>query len=199
MIKSSARERRQQKTRQGILAAARQIIAEKGSAELSMRLLAEWIDYSPSGLYEYFDSKEDILLALNLEGHQQLTWAMRQVDAELSPQGYLIEIGMAYIRFALHNPDLYRIMFSDTPQIADYAAMQIEGSSFPILLKAIQRGLDEGIFKVQPGYELYEMAYACWVTVHGIAMLRLYQANFPPDFDRVVREVLLGLGRGLSN
>ncbi len=91
MSKPSSRERRQQKTRQSILDAAREIIVEHGPAELSMRSLAERIDYSPSGLYEYFDSKEQIIQAVCVEGYVSLTKAMRRVDEHLPVDAYLVQ------------------------------------------------------------------------------------------------------------
>jgi AcrR family transcriptional regulator len=194
---STPREKRQQKTRQAILDAARQIVAEQGSAELSMRGLAERIDYSPSGLYEYFDSKEAILTALIGEGHVRLVAFIQAVDEGLPPADYLVQIGVAYIGFALENPDLFRIMFSDAPRTLSEADLMSEGSSFPLLLAAIRRGFDAGVFK--PGQDLgpLELAYTAWGLVHGIAMLRLYQRSFPPNFDQVEREIVAVLLRGL--
>lgn len=197
MVQLSPRLRRQQKTRRLILDAARRIIAEQGVDALSMRQLAERIEYSPSGIYEYFESKEEILLTLNREGHRQLTEALARTDQSVAADQYLQQIGLAYIQFATENPDLYQVMFSRTPQISTYADVMDEGSSFMILLQAIRNGLDQGIFRAREGFGLYEMAYAAWSLVHGIAMMRIYQRSFPPDFERVKLETLAVLGRGL--
>jgi AcrR family transcriptional regulator len=51
-------ERRRLKVRDAIIGAAEEIFAEEGEAGLSMRRIAERIDYSPAALYKYFDSKE---------------------------------------------------------------------------------------------------------------------------------------------
>jgi AcrR family transcriptional regulator len=197
---ATPREKRQQKTRQSILAAAMTIVANQGAEALSMRSLAEAIDYSASGIYEYFDSKEAILQTLNREGHQQLTTALASVDSSLAPGDYLTAIGLAYIDFALRNPDLYQVMFSKGFQVTQFAEMCVEGSSFPILLRAIQRGLDEEVFKPRAGFGLYEMAYGAWANVHGISMMRIYQRNFPENFDafraELVRAYVQGLMRG---
>ena len=58
---STPRERRAQRTRDAILEAARQIIGKDGIDGLSTRGIADAIDYSPAGLYEYFGSKEEII------------------------------------------------------------------------------------------------------------------------------------------
>jgi hypothetical protein len=76
--------------------------------------------------------------------------------------------------------------------------MKTDESSFPILLHAIQRGMDEGVFIGGEGYGVLEMAYTAWATVHGIAMLRsTYGRNLPLNYALVDRESLRRLGRGL--
>jgi AcrR family transcriptional regulator len=195
----SPRQRRHLRTKEAILDAARQIIREDGPEGLSMRQIADRIDYSAAGLYEYFGSKEEIVTAVCHQGHERLAAYMMQVEPNLSPAVYLNAIGQQYISFALQNPDLYKLMFmtvtlpqDDEPWVAD------DESSYGILLRAIQNGIDSGDFKVRVGYGLQEMAYAAWALVHGIAMLRLtYLEQFPADFDVVDQEVLRTLGDGL--
>lgn len=193
------REKRQEKTRQAILAAARQIITEQGPQELSMRGIAEQIDYSPAGLYEYFDSKEAILQAVIGEGHQQLTQDLQSVNPGLPPVDYLREIGLAYIRFAIRNHETYLLMFTNTPPQATLQDLLQEGSSYPILLQAIQRGLEAGVFRAREAFGLQEMAYAAWSLVHGIAMLRItYLRSLEIPFELVDPQALAAFVRGLQ-
>lgn len=193
----TSRQRRQAKTRQAILDAARQIIIEKGPGELSMRSLAERIDYSPSGLYEYFDSKEDIIHAVCLEGHALLTQEMRVVDESLPPPEYLLQIGLAYIRFAIRNPEYYLLMFTSSQVEPSQEEMLSESSSYAILVRCIERGIQSGDFLPRPHFGLFEMAFAAWSLVHGIAMLRIYMKSEPPDFSQTVSMTLQNFSRGL--
>lgn len=195
----TARERRQQKTRQAILAAAHKIIIEKGPDELSMRSLAERIDYSPSGLYEYFDGKEQILEAVCGEGHVLLARAMRQVDAALPPEEYLVRIGEVYIDFAAANPALFRLMFATVPvEPPDRSALS-EFSSYGVLLDAIQRGIDLGVFRPRPDFGLNEMAFAAWSMVHGVSMLRIYMQGLTPAYDNFKQQSLWAVVRGVMS
>lgn len=199
-MKSTPRQRRHAKTRQDILEAARQIIASKGLDELSMRELANQIDYSPAGLYEYFNSKEEIIHALSTEGHRRLEAYILQVDENQPPADYLAAIGLAYIDFALRNPEHYLLMFTKMPAKQRVEDLVKKGSSFSILLRAVQRGIEAGVFKTRPGFGLNEMAYAVWSQVHGIAMLRLtYLREFDLDFSIADREAVWALSRGLQN
>ena len=205
-MESTPRKRRHEKTRQAILDAARKIIASQGTEALSMRAIAQHIDYSPAGLYEYFDSKEEIVGAVCEQGHRRLTEFMLRADPDLPPDELLLQLGLAYIDFAVRNPDFFLLMFtSQSTGVAPGSSqqemtegMQKEGSSFPLLLRAIQRGVDERVFKPKPGYGVFEMAFTAWAMVHGIAMLRIGNLrHFPGDFSAMEHEALRRIGAGL--
>ena len=201
---SDRRDRRFRRNKQAILDAALEIIREAGPAALSMRALGERSDYSAAGLYEYFGGKDEIIAAVCEQGNERLTAHMRRADPSLPVADYLYEIGTAYIRFALENPDYFLLMFTVvTPRPTGALSPQemLEGdSSFHILLRAIRRGIDEGVFQARPGFGLMEMAYAAWATVHGIAMLRVTSLRgYPMDFDVADREALLNFARGLQS
>lgn len=198
------RERRFQRTKQAILDAALEIIREEGPAALSMRALAERSDYSAAGLYEYFGGKDEIIAEVCQQGHERLASQMRPADSGLPVVDYLYEIGIGYIRFALDNPDHFLLMFTVVPPgpPGDFSPEKLlEGdSSFHILLGAIRRGIEEGVFVTRPGFGLMEMAYAAWVTVHGIAMLRLTSLRvYKMDFEVADREALRNFARGLQS
>ncbi len=189
------RTRRYLRTKQAILDAALAIINQYGPNALSMRELADRIDYSPAGLYEYFGGKDEIIEAICEQGHEELTAYMDAVDRSLPLKDYMMGIGLAYIRFALTYPDHFLLMFtSATPPefSSDLPAEALtEGSSFGILVQAIQRGIAEGVYTTRPGYGWLEMSYAAWAMVHGIAMLRVTSLRgFEYTFDEADRQAL---------
>ena len=201
------RERRHQRTQQAILDAARRIIAQEGIDNLSMRGIAKAIDHSPAGLYEYFGGKDEIIQAVCQQGHARLIEYMGRADASLPVDEYLIELGTAYIDFAVRNPDHFLLMFASSatgasPSATQESAMEemaMEGSSFGLLLGAVQRGIDEGVFQAREGYGTLEMAHTAWAMVHGMAMLRLgHLAHFPMNFAAVEQEGLQRLNSGLK-
>lgn len=200
MTQPTPRERRQARTREAILEAAREIITEMGTDSLSMRAIAQRIDYSPAGLYEYFDGKDEIVDAVCAEGGSRLFQMMDQVDKKLPPADYLEAIGHAYIRFATEQPDYFLLMFTSRSPVGsqEEAAQSTESSAFGILLQAIRRGVEAGAFKERPGFDILTIAYAAWATVHGLAMLRItHLEGFPVDFAASEREALANFGRGL--
>lgn len=105
------RERIKQATRQGILTGARQIAQQDGWGALTIRKVADFIEYSPSIVYEYFASKDEILHALMQDGFRMLAAAMERAQQSTDdPQEQVTRVIEAYWQFARDNVDLYQVM-----------------------------------------------------------------------------------------
>jgi AcrR family transcriptional regulator len=193
----SPREKRQAKTRQEILDAALALISERGPDNFSLRALARRVDYSPAGLYEYFDSKDDIVNAVCEVGDQQLRRYLQDVPAELPTSEYFIELGRAYIQFALHNPQHFMLMFAQGPDAA-YEDVAVD-ETYGILLNAVQGAIDAGEILQRPDLNVHDIAYGLWSLAHGLAIMQLTNLhNIRYDFERADRAVIETFVRGLS-
>lgn len=194
------REKRQAKTRQEILDGALALISEQGPEKFSLRSLARRVDYSPAGLYEYFDSKDDIIDAVCAEGDRRLRSYLRQVSQDSPANEYIVELGEAYIQFALRNEEHFMLMFAhvpDAPPIAyeDLAADETYG----ILLGAVQSAMDGGYITERPDFNRDAIAYGLWSLAHGLAVMQLtnlYNIRF--NFERADRAVMEAFLRGLA-
>jgi AcrR family transcriptional regulator len=203
----SPRERRHQRTQQAILTAARAILAEGGVESLSIRAIADRIDYSPAGLYEYYGSKEEIIGALCWEGHRLLKRYMEQIPLTLPPDEYIIELGIAYIHFATQNPDYFLLIFTTPLTRPSYdngvravpsVEMMSEDSSFPVLVRGVARAQAEGVINFLPEHGAFETSYAFWTIVHGAAMLRVcHLSALKVDFEKADRQIIATFIRGL--
>jgi AcrR family transcriptional regulator len=106
------REREKQEIRQAILSAARQIALQDGWQAVTMRRVADHIEYSPPTIYEYFASKEDILLQLYLEGFCQLAQVLRTARESVEDRRErLLNMADAYWDFAMEHLELYQVMY----------------------------------------------------------------------------------------
>ncbi|HEU4321880.1 MAG TPA: TetR/AcrR family transcriptional regulator [Roseiflexaceae bacterium] len=166
------RARIKQTTRQGILAGARQIAQEEGWSALTIRKVAEHIEYSPSIVYEYFDSKEDILRALLQEGFQMLTTAMAQAQASTAdPTERVLRLGDAYWQFAHANPDLYQVMHG-------LAGVTVSGEARAQAVQEVCRITEQSLidWADAQGMRLadpYAATEVIWALLHGLISLRL--------------------------
>jgi AcrR family transcriptional regulator len=186
----SPRERRYQKTRQAILTSALHIIREEGVDSLSMRGIAEAIDYSAGALYKYFDSKDNLIGELCTDGFTRLAANMRAaLKPDMSMPQKLAAAGLEYVRFAQHNPEVFRMMFNTLdarpPSPSKDMESLMEDEAFSILLDIVTEGLEAGVFDAST-FTAQTMAFQCWYVVHGMALLRLTMFTDADDgFDRM--------------
>lgn len=167
------RERRHARTRQAILDAALEIIEEQGPEKLSMRMLAERIEYSPAGLYEYYRSKDEILAASCDEGSALLKAYLTRVPADLPSVERVVRTGVAYLKFAKEHRELYLLLFGGMYQGNAFKQEADRDASYQQLKDVIAAGIAAGDFYPREGFGLDEMAYYCWTIAHGMAMLRM--------------------------
>ena len=164
------RERRAARTREAILDAAREMISERGAHGLSLREVARRIDYSPAGLYEYFGNKDELVAAVVAQGFERFSRYLLGVPIDLPPRDYLLELGMAYIRFAVENPQHFMLIFN-TPDLRSSKPDDefIAEGTHHVLIKGIQRCLDAG--EISNSYQREDLVFAAWATVHGMSTL----------------------------
>ncbi len=108
-IKQREGKRERQEIRQSILSAAQAIAAEEGWQAVTTRKVAERIEYSQPTIYEYFENKEAILLALLRYGYERLL-AVMQVAATSTddPEEKLLAVSDAYWDFLFTLPSCTR-------------------------------------------------------------------------------------------
>src|ERR1044071_5513929 len=110
MVTAARRERQRRGGRQGILDAARAIAARDGWQAVTVRRLAEQVEYSPPVIYQYFANKDAVLLELVREGFRILRAALDAArDGAPQPEDALLQMAHAYWAFAWDSPDLYQV------------------------------------------------------------------------------------------
>ena len=186
-------EKRHARTRQAIINAARAILLKDGIDALSMRSLAEKVDYSPAALYKYFDSKEKILDALREEGWQRSAEMQRTA---LDPRAPIIEqlytSGSVYLQFARQYPELYHLMFNVSESGPQQSLSEITADpNFAGLSNLVRQGVENGELELPPGTTPESLRWQAWFMTHGIAMLRMtLMRNCQEEFDEVALQVL---------
>ncbi|GHO47917.1 TetR/AcrR family transcriptional regulator [Ktedonospora formicarum] len=188
----SSRGRRHARTRQVILDAAQELIAELGPEKFSLRTLAERIEYSPASLYEYFSGKEEILNACCGEGLALLKTYLLRVPTGLTATERTALTGAAYLQFAREHRELYLLMFGKTGSDPQSLKGADSDAAYQQLKSVITVGIDSGEFQTRAGFGLDEMAYLCWTVVHGMAMLRLTYLQEAGDTIDALNQRVLG-------
>jgi AcrR family transcriptional regulator len=105
--------RQKEALRTGILAAARNIALREGWQAVTIRKIADEVEYTPPIVYEHFENKEAILLELKLKGFRILTEKLltaRSVQEE--PEEQIMGLAKTYWNFAFEHTELYQVMFN---------------------------------------------------------------------------------------
>jgi AcrR family transcriptional regulator len=155
-----------------MLDAAAIAIAEHGPAAMSLRDLARRAGVSHAAPAHHFGDKAGLLTALAAEGYQLMADALR---ATYERTGSFLEVGVAYVGFAVDHPAHFRVMFRpdllrDTdPELR--AAMAASRDALYGSARSVSRPADP---------DPRQPAIAGWALVHGLATLYL-DGNLPPD------------------
>ena len=166
------RDRERQEMQTLILDAARDLFATEGYEAVTMRKIAEKIEYSPTAIYFHFKDKLALLRALMDRDFAAFAQVLQQTANVKDPVERLRRLGYAYVDFALQYPNHYRFLF-----MTAHPAMAPEDS-------AIQKG--------NPDQDAYALLRATVVEV--IAQGRLEPGLDDPD---LVSQIAWGAASGL--
>jgi AcrR family transcriptional regulator len=158
--KSRDREAREQR----ITAAARQIAEAEGWSAVTVRRLADEIEYSQPVLYSHFKNRDAIVGAVALEGFREIKTALHQA-AHLSTDSRQVResVAIAYLDFARDNPALYEAMFTMPSDL-----LFAEADTKPELREAF-----EVLAAVVPpaGLDVDVATETFWASLHGLVQL----------------------------
>lgn len=166
------KERQRRELRGRILAAARDIAATEGWRAVTIRRIAERIEYSPPTLYAYFDSKEDLLLELVRMGYAEQLRAVESArEASRNPEEAFLSMARAWCSFAFDSPDLYQAMYGLGGVTFPVAELRREGEK----IADVMGGTLEEILRSN-GKEVDDVPNKVilgWGTAHGVVALAM--------------------------
>ncbi len=110
---SARKERHRQQVRESILKTACAIARDEGWQAVTVRKIADLIEYTPPVLYEYFENKEKLLDTIRSNGFEQLKSRFRDIrELYKNPEKQLSEVASAIWNFAQEHPEIFQVMFS---------------------------------------------------------------------------------------
>lgn len=131
MTLQERREREKEEMKELILSTAATIVGSEGFDKLSIRKIANEIEYSPSIIYHYFADKDEIVNHLMQRGYEKITLAITSAKITSdSPEDQLKEMTSNYINAALKMPDEYMAaQLSKSPKAIKHTSMLYKGAS----------------------------------------------------------------------
>lgn len=189
------REREREEVRRKILDAARELFTTEGYDRVTMRRIADAIEYSPTTIYNHFEDKQALVESLCQEDFGRLLEAFGQTVPPEDPVEWIRQLGLAYARFGIENPNHYRFMFM-TP-IKPTHESPTGNQTYELLRLAVRKAIAAGRLRIS---DVETASQVLWATLHGaVALLVTYGEGMPnipmlPDLvERVVENGLRGL------
>lgn len=166
--------------RRALIEAALNTIEHEGLASLSLRGLARRVGVSHAAPVHHFGDKAGLLTAIAAEGFLTLA---RELTAEYAKTGSFLEVGVAYVRFAVHHRAFFAVMFRPELYHGDDPALNEARSHAREALYGPVSELPPEVAR-----EPYEAGLAAWSMVHGLATL-LLAGNLPAEAGRDPGEI----------
>ena len=169
-----------------------QILSKEGLGGLSLRRVAKKAGVSHTAPYAHFADKQALIAAISTEGYHQL-YEQLTTTVETNhgnPQNLLVEVGWAYVQFALKDPELFKVMFSGViEQEKDYPDFrEISQKNFQLLVGIVKTYQETGLLSPEP---VDLVAVRLWSLVHGFIMLLLEGQISHTLLDRMSIKTLL--------
>lgn len=191
--------RLKEETRINILDAALQIVKQEGWQALSLRKIADAIEYTAPIIYEYFANKEAILLELTRKGFLLLDRELQQAKIEHRlPAKQLEAMWLAYWNFAFANKELYQVMFGVSTNcccelVNQLPEAELPWDAFTPLIGELMHidDLDSDVICTK--------YYTFWSVVHGLVSINILGRNSSDDINRqVLRDAITGIIRSIT-
>jgi AcrR family transcriptional regulator len=170
------REREKQELRQQILDTARTLFAREGYESVTMRKIADAIEYSPTAIYLYFKDKDQLMNELCRADFLTLAREFQKIAQVRDPIERLKKTGLSYVEFGLRYPNHYRLMFM-TPHPPHTPEMEAdkgnpEQDAYAFLKVIIGQCIEAGLFRPEFS-EVEAVSQILWASVHGIVSLQI--------------------------
>ena len=184
--------REREAVRRSILHAARTLFLAEGYANVSMRKIADQIEYSPGAIYSYFASKEDIFFALAEEGLQFLRQhCASRVDSDGSIEHVRAALWRFYT-FSKEQPEYFSLIFVDSavPRISrDWERFSFVREWRQDIEQDIQACIDDALFpRAASAGSVFRILST---AMYGVAVFRLSHRLAPnEDADALAHDLL---------
>jgi len=194
-------DRERQAVTAAILDAARELFLVEGYANVSIRKIAERIEYSPAAIYGYYASKDDIFLALANEGFHRLA---AKVDAAMVTGNALENVRAcwwAFYEFAKEEPEYFLLMFVDrsVPRITqEWEGFEFLQQLLNNAVTGVQKAIDAGAFPatLNPNAAMHML----WASLIGPAVVGIrHRLASGEDYDALAQDVLNATIAGLQS
>ena len=190
--------RLKEQTRVNILDAAHDIVKDEGWQALSMRKIADKIEYTAPIIYEYYANKEAILLELTKKGFMLLSCRMSEAKSKHERLEDQIEaMWLAYWNFAFGEKEYYQLMFGIEVNCCIMDELLPPGST-PYDIAAGPIAELMGIADIEDD-RVCTKYYTYWSIIHGLVSINIVRKGTSDEINRqILKDAITGITRSLK-
>lgn len=159
--------------RNALTHSARTVLEKDGIEKLSLRAVARHAGVSAAAPYHHFKDKTAMLVEVALKGFELFIETLKASEAEQSaPAARRAALGAGYVRFAVENPALFQLMFTENHELVfvDDRVRAISDQSYLLIENATREMMTRNGQPPSPDLARH-MTAVSWATAHGLAML----------------------------
>jgi AcrR family transcriptional regulator len=191
-------------TREAIIDSAREMLDTTSLDGLSLRRLATSLGVTAPALYAHVEDKRDLLAALAAQGYQELLESFEKVDAD-DPIDRILAYARAYVDKAVHDPEVFKVMFIFRPGVVPLPGVDNELSAatdaFLRPSEAVLAAMESG--RIHPDRDAVLTSMTLWTAAHGLASVLLLGqqggfASLYPNAQELIDDVLTVTVAGLA-
>jgi AcrR family transcriptional regulator len=185
--------RLKEETRLNILDASLEIVKEEGWNSLSMRKIADKIEYTAPIIYEYFSNKEGILLELTRKGYIILAGEVRAAkEKHEAPAEQLEAMWVAYWDFAFKYKELYQLMYGVDMNCCELKKSMPEAElADDLIYEVIEKIMT---VKNPPEDMVCRKFYTFWSIIHGLISINLVNKGRNEEMNqRILKDAIKGI------
>ncbi|MET9628918.1 TetR/AcrR family transcriptional regulator [Lentzea sp. NPDC006480] len=164
--------------RRRLLERAGELLSTEGPDAVSLRKIATDVNTSTTAVYSLFGGKPALLEALYDEAFNRFGTHLAEVPITEDPAEDLVQIGLAYRRSALADPQFYSVLYSKVVEPTK-AMSRAAGRTFAPVINTVRRAIEQQVFVQE---EPEQIAMSMWGIAHGLVSLEL-GGNLPPGID----------------
>ena len=194
------KQRHKEEIRESIIRAAWNIVQEEGWQALSIRKIADAIEYSIPVIYSHYENKDAILLEFTKKGFHKLNVCLEEArEQEQNPARQLEKMAQAYWDFAFRNKEYYQLMYGLGMPTCETVRQVAELGQFTQLVQDCIKALISAGNKNQ-AVDSFLKFHTFWSMLHGLVSINLMSQVCPDNLHQLVlQDAVQGFIKNIEN
>jgi AcrR family transcriptional regulator len=173
------RERERIEMAERIMDVAREMFVRDGYEAVTLRKIAQVIEYSPAVIYQYFRDKQALVKAIIQKDQQDLHAHILTCMQMEDPRERLVEMARRYAYWGITHPNHYMLLLTPPTgwtehkdELREHEPIPLDQEALVILYETVKDAIQRGVLKEKYADPSF-VAATLWAGIHGVIMLEI--------------------------